>query len=202
MTDWNDKSSASRTARSVPKVGLRRLEKRSHNVPSSMCALRPRSRRVQPCRMRARSISATSTAHGAGDVTRGLAPTVPIAMECNDWPCKKQWKARCYAFRAFHPAGKRRSRPGATDGTLVFGGPLLGDPDRHLRTAAGSPTGAAERQAIASPTIRPSAHFGNVPTRSRCASRARVRARAVGRGSPIARPAFAARLRRPWAAPA
>jgi hypothetical protein len=85
---------------------------------------------------------------------------------------------------------------------VVFGGPLLGDPDRQQRTAAGSPTCAAERGAIASPPTRPSLHVGSVQTRSRCASRARVRARAVGRPSPTARLALAVRLRRPSAAPA
>jgi hypothetical protein len=83
-----------------------------------------------------------------------------------------------------------------------FGGPPLGDPDRQPRTPAASPTGAAEREAIASPTTRPSSHVGNVQTRSRCASRARVRARAVSRPSSSARPAFAVRLRRPSAPPA
>ena len=70
--------------------------------------------------------------------------------------------------------------------SLFFGGPLLGDPDRQQRSAVGSPTGAAEREAIDSPTPRPSVHLGNIPTRARCASRARVHARAVSRASPIA----------------
>jgi len=85
---------------------------------------------------------------------------------------------------------------------LFFGGPLLGDPDRQQRTAAGSPTGAAERRAIGSPTTRPSSHVGNIQTRSRCASRARVRARAVSHPSSRARPALAARFRRRSATPA
>jgi hypothetical protein len=112
------------------------------------------------------------------------------------------WKARCYAFRAFHPADKRRRRPWATDGNLVFGGPLLGGPDRQPRTAAGSPTCAVERGAIASLPPRPSLHAGSVQARSRCASRARVRARADCRPSPRTRLSFAARPRRPSAAPA
>jgi hypothetical protein len=86
--------------------------------------------------------------------------------------------------------------------SLFFGGPLLGDPDRQPRTAAGSPTDAADREAIASPTKRTSVHFGNIPTRARCASRAQGRARAVGRPSPMARPAFWARHRHASPAPA
>jgi hypothetical protein len=85
---------------------------------------------------------------------------------------------------------------------LVFGGPLLGDPDRQQRTAAGSPTGDAARKATVSPTTRRLVHFGNTPTRPRYASRARVRARAVGRPLPIARPALVASLRHPSALPA
>jgi hypothetical protein len=49
--------------------------------------------------------------------------------------------------------------------SLFFGGPLLGAPDRQQRIATVSPTGAAERQAIASPTTRPSVHFGKIQTR-------------------------------------
>lgn len=86
--------------------------------------------------------------------------------------------------------------------SLFFGGPLLGASDRQPWTAAGSPTGAAERVAIASPTTGQSSHVGNVQTRSRCASRARLRARAVSCPSSRAQPAFAMRLRRPSASPA
>ena len=109
------------------------------------------------------------------------------------------WKARCYAFRAIRPtASSGTTHSFWTAGSVVFGGPLLGDPDRPQGAAAGSPTGAAEREAIASPTTRLSVHSGNIATRSRCASRARVRARAAGRSSPIARPAGVARLRPRW----
>jgi len=84
---------------------------------------------------------------------------------------------------------------------LVFGGPLLGGPDRHQRAAAVSPTGTAARMAIASPTTRPRLRFGTTPTHSCCASRAPVRARAVGRPWPIESPALASRRRHLRAAP-
>jgi hypothetical protein len=127
----------------------------------------------------------------------------PTSIECTVQAQRPPWKARCYAFRTLRRSviGGLTHRSGAAGG-VVFGGPLLGDPDRQQRTAAGSPAGAGAREAIASPTTPPSVHVGNIPTRSRCASRARVRARAVGRPSPIARRAFAARLRLPLPAPA
>jgi hypothetical protein len=76
-----------------------------------------------------------------------------------------QWKARCYAFRAF----QRR-------GGVVFGGPVRrrGPPtvnsarfsNRRRRTLGDYPT-----------DDRPSLQVDNVQTRLRCASRARARTR-------------------------
>jgi hypothetical protein len=63
------------------------------------------------------------------------------------------WKARCYGFRTFHRAGKRRQERGVTYKILVFDGPLLGDPDRQHGSAARSPMGATTRETIDSPTI-------------------------------------------------
>ena len=77
--------------------------------------------------------------------------------------------------RSVPPAGTQRvhargeNRGGALQSlVLVFGGPLLGDPDRQPRSATGSPTGVAARVASASQTTRPPQHFGKNPTRSRC----------------------------------
>jgi hypothetical protein len=54
---------------------------------------------------------------------------------------RPQWKARCYAFRAFPSSSKRRPRRAAHSGPLVFGGPLLVAPDRPGRTPVASARG-------------------------------------------------------------
>jgi hypothetical protein len=119
ITSSSDKSSAWHSARNVPNVGRRRPAKRSQIVPSSTCACCARSRRVHPRRIRARSTALTFTDHPSS-----------AALSVNvDWP---QWKARCYAFRAFRPGvDEGMSHRCRTAGGVVFGGPLLGDADRQ-----------------------------------------------------------------------
>ena len=113
-------------ALSVPKVGRRRPEKRSHRVPSSTLARCASSRRVHPCEIRARSIASASTDHAPALFT--------TANGMHSLALRPQGTARCYAFRPFRPAGG-----------VAFGGPLLGEPDRHFRAAVGSPLGGGLR---------------------------------------------------------
>ncbi len=55
--------------KAIASNGRRRPPKRSLRVPSSTCASRARSRRVQPCRIRARSIASTLTDHRPATLT-------------------------------------------------------------------------------------------------------------------------------------
>jgi hypothetical protein len=136
----------------------RRNACRSGSVPSSTRACRARQRSVHPSRMRARTIASVFTGHSRQAV---------------------------YVFTKQRPRwGARLGPQSALEGTvfrvpciplkssMVFGGPLLGDPDRHLGTATGSLTRVADGAAIRSPTARPRRRFGHTSTRSRCASRA------------------------------
>jgi hypothetical protein len=74
--------------------------------------------------MRARSIASTSTDQNKDDLmeTGSGHPNYRNGMHAPR--LQKQWKARCYAFRAFPPSG-----------VVAFGGPLLGAPDRQVRTS-------------------------------------------------------------------
>jgi hypothetical protein len=134
--------------------------------------------------MRARSIVETSTDHICDVLTADAA----IATGGTVWSPRPQWKARCYAFRAFPPRGG-----------VVFGGPLLGGSDRH-RTAASGPAGVCRRAADASLSMR-STSGTRCPSPSRCALRAPMRARAHADPLPCDRPAPAARLHRTRATP-
>src|SRR5260370_1632751 len=100
---------------------------RLYSVPSSTWADLARPRRVEPRRTRARSMVATSTAHSK--VRCGFTPCARTSAELVVLPLvAPPWKARCYAFRAFHQGAN-----------LVFGGPLLGAPDLQVRIAVGRP---------------------------------------------------------------
>jgi hypothetical protein len=60
------------------------------------------------------------------------------------------------------PVWQAAQRTARTAGSMVFGGPLLGDPDRQPGSAAGSPMGDAAREAIASPTTRSPRRFRDI----------------------------------------
>ncbi len=61
-----------------------------------------------------------------GEVDRPIGQRPHQTASGGAWPIRQtQWKARCYAFRAFRPAG-----------IVPFGGPLLGAPDRQVPTSA------------------------------------------------------------------
>ncbi len=147
-------------------------------MPSSTWASCPRSRRVQPLSTRVRSIFITSTDQDKDCLNK----TVPGRSDhgCAAHGSRRQtpWKARCYAFRAIHPAG-----------FVAFGGPLLGDPHRRHRTTG--PPACAGRRAGSPAPPRPCRRVRNMRRPSRFASRARMRARAAGCPLPGARQAGA-----------
>src|SRR5450759_1290028 len=123
--------------------------------------------------IRARSIATTSTDHSVEAlIWPGFALSIAEAPAATVRGPKTPLKARCYAFRACRlGVGNAPTHRPPTAVRVVFGGPLLGDPDRRHRATAELLSGdfpIAARASLAMRSTSRTCWLGQ----SRCALRA------------------------------